>query len=196
MRQGLAMRRRARRQAIRAIVAAVLLGCPSLIPVRAAPPVAALATLPTRPAEPDKGASTGLPLPRFVSLISGDVNMRVGPGFQYPIEWVYRERGLPVVVEREFDVWRLVLAPDGGRGWMHEATLSGTRMFLVSGGTRTLRRRPESNAPVMAVLQAGVIGQILRCGAANEWCSVEVDGRRGYLRRNEFWGTFPDEAVP
>jgi SH3-like domain-containing protein len=38
------------------------------------------------PAHPEKGTSTGLPLPRFVSLVSGDVNLRVGPGFQYPIE--------------------------------------------------------------------------------------------------------------
>jgi len=190
------MRARSRTRAIRTIIAAIVLSWPLLSPVRAAPPVAALAALPTLPAHPDKGTATGLPLPRFVSLLSGDVNMRVGPGFQYPIEWVYKERGLPVVVEREFDVWRLVLAPDGGRGWMHEATLSGTRTFVVTGATHTLRRRPDPNAPVVAVLHAGVIGRIRRCKAGDAWCSVEVDGRRGYLRRDEFWGTFPDEAVP
>lgn len=183
-------------QAIRMIVAAVLLALPPVLPVRAATPPATLAALPARPAEPEKGATTGLPLPRFVSLVSGDVNMRVGPGFQYPIKWVYKQRDLPVVVEREFDVWRLVLAPDGGRGWMHEATLSGTRTFVVSGGEHTMRRRPEASAPVVAVLQAGVIGRIRRCKAGDDWCSVEVDGRRGYLRRNEFWGAFPNEVVP
>lgn len=199
------MRARATMRAIRAIIAALFLGSLPLLLLGAAPqgaaqgaalPLATLAALPARPAQPDKGASTGLPLPRFVSLVSGDVNMRVGPGFQYPIKWVYKEQGLPVVVEREFDVWRLVLAPDGGRGWMHEATLSGTRTLVVSGQTRMLRRRPAANAPVAAVLEPGAIGRIRRCKAGDEWCSVEIDGRRGYLKRSEFWGIFPRETVP
>ena len=31
---------------------------------------------------------TGLPLPRFVQLRAGEVNMRTGPGVQYPVDWV------------------------------------------------------------------------------------------------------------
>ena len=41
------------------------------------------------------GADTGLPLPRFVSLRSDEVNMRTGPGRRYPVEWVYRRQGQP-----------------------------------------------------------------------------------------------------
>jgi len=149
-----------------------------------------------RPAAPMKGTSTGLPIPRFISLLSDEVNMRVGPGFQYPIEWTYQRAGLPVEVEREFDVWRLVLAPDGGRGWVHEATVSGTRTFIVTGGDRILRRQPDDKADAVAVLQMGVIGTIRRCKAGEEWCEVAVDGERGFLRRADFWGSFPGEAVP
>ncbi|MDA8049089.1 MAG: SH3 domain-containing protein [Rhodospirillales bacterium] len=185
---------------IRVLAAVLLLVIPAAwlraAPVAPAGKVVPLAALPEQPAHPEKGSSTGLPLPRFVSLATGDVNMRVGPGFQYPIAWVYKRAGLPVVVEREFDVWRLVLAPDGGRGWMHEATLAGTRTFLVSGGDRILRKRPDRKARAVAVLKAGVIGRIRRCKAGAAWCSVVVDGRRGYLRRKDFWGTFPGEAVP
>lgn len=148
------------------------------------------------PAHFDKGTATGLPLPRFISLLSNDVNMRVGPGFQYPIEWVYKRRGLPIEVEREFDVWRLVRAPDGGRGWVHESTVSGVRTFIVVGGDQDLRRAPAEKAPVMAVLDAGVIGVIRRCKAEDDWCQVQVEGRSGYLRREDFWGTFAGEAVP
>jgi SH3-like domain-containing protein len=159
------------------------------VPVATIPP-------PARPAHMEKGSSTGLPVPRFISLATNDVNMRVGPGFQYPIEWVYRRRELPVEVQREFDVWRLVLAPDGGRGWVHEATVSGIRTFLVIGGDRILRRRPDDKASAVAVLKEGVIGTIRRCKAGDAWCAVVVDGRRGFLPRVDFWGTFPGEAVP
>ena len=50
----------------------------------------------------DSGASfpggSGLPVPRFVSLKSDRVNMRKGPGTDYPTAWVYRRAGLPLEV--------------------------------------------------------------------------------------------------
>lgn len=85
------------------------------------------------PAPPDKGTVTGLPLPRFAALRADEVNMRSGPGQRYPIEWVYHRRDLPVKIEREFDVWRLVEDSDGQKGWVHQATLVGARTFVVPG---------------------------------------------------------------
>ena len=51
-------------------------------------------------------SSSGLPLPRFVTLRSGEVNLRAGPGVRYPVEWVYRKRHLPVEIIAEYDTWR------------------------------------------------------------------------------------------
>jgi len=62
-----------------------------------------------------------------------EVNMRAGPGDRYPIQWVYHRRGLPVEIEREFDVWRLVEDSDGQKGWVHQATLVGQRTFVIPG---------------------------------------------------------------
>src|SRR5262245_3148556 len=64
---------------------------------------------------PSPGAS-GQPLPRFVSLKSDRVNMRSGPGTEYPMQWVYRRAGLPVEVIREFEAWRQVRDADGTTG--------------------------------------------------------------------------------
>lgn len=88
-------------------------------------------TPPAGPAAAPKGASTGLPLPRYASLRADAVNLRGGPGTRYPIQWVYRRRDLPVRIEREFDVWRLVEDSDGVKGWVHQATLVGTRSFVI-----------------------------------------------------------------
>ncbi len=76
---------------------------------------------------------TGLPLPRFAAFRADEVNLRTGPGQRYPIDWVYHRRGLPVKIEREFDVWRLVEDSDGQKGWVHQATLVGTRTFVIPG---------------------------------------------------------------
>ncbi|MEK7246175.1 MAG: SH3 domain-containing protein, partial [Pseudomonadota bacterium] len=49
------------------------------------------------------GAETsGLPLPRFASLRAGEVNVRTGPGVQYPVDWVFQRQGLPVEVIAEY----------------------------------------------------------------------------------------------
>ena len=50
-----------------------------------------------------------LKVPRFVALKSDDVNMRAGPGLEYPVTWHYQRMGLPLRVEAEFEVWRKVV---------------------------------------------------------------------------------------
>ncbi|MFT9454047.1 SH3 domain-containing protein [Komagataeibacter saccharivorans] len=100
------------------------------------PPPPAPATPDTatiQPVDNSKGSVTGLPLPRFAAFRADEVNMRTGPGQRYPIDWVYHRRGLPVRIEREFDVWRLVEDADGQKGWVQQATLVGTRTFVIPG---------------------------------------------------------------
>jgi SH3-like domain-containing protein len=150
---------------------------------------------PPAPAEPPKGTSSGLPLPRFVALRSDEVNLRAGPGTRYPIEWVYKRRDLPVEIEREFEVWRLIRDQDGIKGWVHQATLTSRRGFVVTGAERTLRQQAKPDASPVARLQPGVVGRIRSCEANADWCQVQVGDYRGWLKRDEFWGTLPGEAV-
>ncbi len=130
-----------------------------------------------------------------MSLKTDDVNMRAGPGFNYPIAWVYHRIHLPVQILREFDVWRLVEDPDGVKGWVHEATLSGRRCFESKGGIQVLRSSPEATAPAVARLEPGVVGFLRHCEANSAWCAVQVDDYRGYLPRDALIGVYPGEAV-
>ncbi len=155
------------------------------------PPAKAAETLP----DPEKPEGTAAKLPRFASLRSDDVNMRVGPGQRYRIEWVYKRRELPVEITREFDVWRYVRDADGIQGWMQQATLMGRRTFVVQSADATLREQAKESAPAVAVLKAGVIGRIRSCEASSDWCMVQAGSYRGYLRREQFWGTLPHEAI-
>jgi SH3-like domain-containing protein len=159
----------------------------------ATPPATAAA--PAKPEEQEKPVGTGLPLPRFAALRSDDVNLRAGPGFRYPIEWVYKRRDLPMEIEREFEVWRLVVAPDGIRGWIHQATLTGLRTFMVQGADATLRAEPRDDAAAVAILKVGVIGRIRSCQVGSDWCRLQVGDYRGFLKRSQFWGTLPDEVL-
>jgi SH3-like domain-containing protein len=143
------------------------------------------------PAVPDAGRSTGLPMPRFVSLGADRVNLRYGPGRQYPISWVLARKGLPVEIVAEFDTWRKVKLHDDDEGWVHASLLSSRRTIMVTEAVRELRRTPDDDARVVLRAEPGVIGELVDCEEA--WCRVDIQGRRGWLRRDAFWGILPDE---
>jgi SH3-like domain-containing protein len=164
---------------------------PPPAPPPVSPPPQAAEKLP----DPEKPEGQPSKLPRFASLRADDVNMRVGPGARYRIDWVYKRRELPVEIMREFDVWRYVRDADGIQGWMQQATLMGRRTFIVQAADATLRDEPKETAHAVAVLKVGVIGRIRSCEASSDWCQVQAGSYRGYLRREQFWGTLPHETV-
>ena len=143
---------------------------------------------PTRAQEQEQ-----LPLPRFASLDSNEVNLRAGPGTDYQILWIYQRRGLPVEIIGEFDTWRRIRDRDGAVGWVQQNLLSGKRGALIIDEARTLRTDPTGGAKAVAILQPGVVAEIAECGTDN-WCRMEVKGYQGWLRRDDFWGTYPDEV--
>jgi len=160
----------------------------------ALPPTPAPVEPPKTAAADNKGSATNLPLPRYAALRSDEVNLRTGPGTRYPIEWVYKRRELPVEIQREFEVWRLVQDPDGIKGWVHSATLTGRRSFIVTGADAALRRDAQDGAAPVAILKPGVVGHIRACQANSDWCQVQVGDYRGYLKRSQFWGALPGEV--
>jgi SH3-like domain-containing protein len=130
--------------------------------------------------------------PHFASLRSGDVNMRTGPGTRYPIEWVYKRKGLPVEVISEFEIWRRVRDSEGAEGWVHKSSLTAKRMAIVTGAPRNLLEDGVNGAAVTAHLEKDTTGQILSC--SKDWCRLKFDGVKGYLRKSEFWGVYPNET--
>jgi SH3-like domain-containing protein len=139
------------------------------------------------------GRTTGLPLPRFVSLGADEVNLRFGPGEGYPIAWILTREGLPVEIVQEFDTWRKVRLHDGDSGWIHASLLSSRRTVLVAEDIRALRQSPDQAARIVLRAEPGVTGLLLDCDGG--WCRVEIEGRRGWLQRSEVWGVLPDETV-
>jgi SH3-like domain-containing protein len=132
-------------------------------------------------------------LPHFASLRADTVNLRTGPGERYPIEWVYKRKGLPVEVTAQVDVWRRVRDADGTEGWVQERMLAASRSVVVTGAPRTLRADPDAAAAAVARAEPGVIARLLEC--KGPWCRVETQGLKGWLPRAEMWGVTRDETV-
>ncbi|MBJ7417639.1 MAG: hypothetical protein JHC88_19660 [Niveispirillum sp.] len=136
---------------------------------------------------------SGLPVPRFVSLRSGEVNVRTGPGRSYPIDWVFVRPGMPVEITAEFDTWRRIRDVEGTQGWVHQSMLSGRRTLVITGELRTVRERPSASAAAVAQAEPGVMGRLVSC--KGPWCEVEIQGYHGWLERTDFWGIYANEEV-
>ncbi|PKP95631.1 MAG: hypothetical protein CVT75_00950 [Alphaproteobacteria bacterium HGW-Alphaproteobacteria-14] len=126
-------------------------------------------------------------LPYWASLRYDEVRMRVGPSEEYPIEWVYKRKGLPVKVVRVREGWRLVEDPDGARGWIARSQLDPARGVMVVGaGLADVRTEPSATSALNWRAQPGVVAGLLRC--RESWCEVDIAGRKGWALRERLWG--------
>ncbi|MBJ26709.1 MAG: hypothetical protein CMM30_08150 [Rhodospirillaceae bacterium] len=132
-------------------------------------------------------------LPRFASLKADEVNLRVGPHKQnFPISWVYKRRGLPIEITGISDKWRRIRDYEGTTGWVWHSLISNKRTIIVINKNRTLHLRPDDNSGTSAILEPGVLGNLLECN--NKWCQIEVKGIKGWLKRPHFWGVGANET--
>ena len=126
-------------------------------------------------------------VPYWASIRAEEVNMRVGPGEDYRIAWVYRREMLPLKVLRLKEGWRLVQDPDGTQGWMLARFLTRTRGAIIMGdGPAEMRDAPGDSARLLWRLQPGVTGKLGDC--AQGWCHFEVGPRIGQVRQSRLWG--------
>lgn len=155
---------------------------------------------------PSPAQTSGLAVPRFVSLKSDRVHVRQGPSTDHKVLWVYQRAGLPVEVLQEFEGWRQVRDADGVVGWVLQTLISGRRTALVlpwelkaSEQKNTavpqtpLLADEKDNARPVASIEAGVIANIRSC--SGRWCYVSVGDFRGYIQQKKLWGVYEGEAV-
>lgn len=142
---------------------------------------------------------SGLPLPRFVSLKSGRVNSRIGPGVNYAVDWLYLKPGLPMEIIQEYDNWRRVRDADGAEGWVNQSLLSGRRTAIAAPWQKgkdakiDLFDGPSDQARVVAIVEPGAIGIIRSCDG--KWCEMAFGGQVGWISQSQVWGAYPGELV-
>ncbi|MCF6320595.1 MAG: hypothetical protein L3J32_02360 [Rhizobiaceae bacterium] len=156
-----------------------------------------------------------MPLPRFVSLKASHVNMRVGPGRDYQVQWLYVRKGLPMEVIQEFGNWRKVRDPKGNEGWVLHSLLSNKRVTIITPWDMQSSESSSEDSPpkvptinmygsatigsnVVAMIEAGTLGTVEDC--RGEWCELSVKTAKkselnGFVRQSLLWGVYPGEKV-
>ena len=138
------------------------------------------------------GSVTGLEIPRFVSLKSNEVNLRVGPSTNYPIELMYITKNLPVEIIDEFDTWRKIKDHNRTVGWLHKSLIKGDRFILTgykNGKNVNLYNRP--NGRITGVIKKNNILDLKNC--ILYWCKVGHQNNIGWVLKKNNWGIYNDE---
>ncbi len=142
---------------------------------------------------PNEGRVTKRPLPRFVSLKTGEGNARRGPGLTHRIDWVFTRVGMPLRITAEFEHWRRVEDQEGIGGWVHYSLLSGVRSVLVTQDMAQFRAIPDPNGSVVMQAEMGVVGKVVEC--IPDWCRITLDGEKGWVQKTALWGVDPGEVL-
>ena len=140
----------------------------------------------------------------FFSLKSSEVNLRVGPGEEYPVIWLLTKAGLPVMLIAEFNNWRKVQLVDGTEGWIHVNIISRKNTAIVKSNRpdpspRDKNPKNKEEEPFFAVMykynsksrpiarvEENVVVRVLK--KEDEWIKVEVNKIRGWIERKYLWG--------
>lgn len=143
-----------------------------------------------------RAEARSFPIPRFVSLKAPRANLRVGPGVQYDIEWVFVRRGIPLEIYQAFGNWRRVRDWEGTSGWIYGPLLSGQRTAVTapwSRGNVALHTSPVADSPLTAWLEPDVTVKLLRCDG--QWCRVAHNSMVGFVKQFALWGAYPGEVL-
>lgn len=170
------------------------LAAPAQAATTATPETAAAAPTPKAPPrDPNVGAVTNLPLPRYVSLKGNEGNARRGPGLTHRIDWVFTRPGMPLKITAEYENWRRVEDAEGVGGWVHYSLLSGVRSVLVATDMAEFHSRPQLDSDVLFKAERNVVGWVQECEGG--WCRISVDGEKGWVQTSALWGVAPDEVI-
>ena len=121
----------------------------------------------------------------FLSLKNNKVNVRYGPGFDYPIKYIYKKKFLPVKVIDKKENFRRIIDLKKNSGWIHWTQLKKSKS-LITLKDKILFKKPSLFSKPILRLQKGRLLIIKKC--KKEWCKVESENYLGWIKTNDIWG--------
>lgn len=141
-------------------------------------------------------SESGLALPRMVSIRADNINARSGPGTKYPIEWIYKQKGAPLEIINEFELWRQVRDWDGDVSWIHKTRLTGRRFVkIITPGENNIYAKDKYDSKVVAKVEDSVIGEIKKCPKGSEFCLIKFESIEGWVAKKNLFGVYENEVI-
>ena len=114
------------------------------------------------------------------------VNLRQGPGNDYPIKIFYKKKFLPVLVQDRSDNFRIIKDHENNSGWIHVSQLSKKKAAIVMGKDLIMFKKPTIFSNPIVILKEGRLVKINKC--RETWCKVSSDDFKGWVKNENLWG--------
>jgi len=146
----------------------------------------------------EAGKKSDLPLPRFASIKSNEVNARTGPSIKSPIEWVFVKKNEPVEIIAEYEQWRQIRDVKNDTGWVHSSVLSGKRSVIIIGQeSKTITKKPVEKSKIIANIHPNVRCELKKC--ESDYCKIKCfspENKKyysGFIQKKDIWGVYKNE---
>ena len=124
---------------------------------------------------------------KMVSIAGDLVNMRSGPGKNYPVIWELG-KGYPLKVLETKGNWMKVVDYENDTGWIFKSLVSSTPHLIVKKKIVNIRSGPGKNYKIIRKAQNGVVFQTLK--RQEGWVKIkhEEENVVGWVKRSLLWG--------
>ena len=122
----------------------------------------------------------------FLMLKNEKVNVRYGPGFKYPIKFVYKKRFLPVKVIDNKENFRRIIDHKNNSGWIHISQLKKVNSLIVAEDTILFSKASKFSKPV-AKIKSGRLLLVKKC--EDRWCKIKTGEYSGWVDTKYLWGS-------
>ena len=122
----------------------------------------------------------------FLSLKNNEVNLRLGPSFEYPIKLTYNKKYLPIIILDKSETWRKIKDFENNSGWIHASQLSKKKSAICKKNNSVLYKKPTIFSKPIAKLEIGRLVLIKKC--KEKWCKITSGGYSGWIFKGSLWG--------
>ena len=121
----------------------------------------------------------------FLMLKNNKVNVRYGPGFDYPIKFIYKKNKLPLKVIDKKENFRKIIDHKKNSGWIHVSQLRKSKS-LITTSNKILFKKPTKYSKPLARIEKGRLLIVKKC--KKNWCNIKTDQFSGWINKTNIWG--------
>ena len=121
----------------------------------------------------------------YMSLKNKKVNVRYGPGLDYPIKFVFNKKNYPVEIIDEKENFRKILDFKKNSGWIHRSQLKKSSSFITLDTVILFSDSTKFSRPI-AKIESGRLLNKKKCNL--NWCRVETGEYKGWVLKENLWG--------
>ena len=121
----------------------------------------------------------------FLSLKKNKVNVRYGPGFEYPIKYIYTKINLPIKQIDKKENFRRIIDLKNNSGWIHVSQLKKANSIIPK-KDKILFSKPTNFSRPLAKIEKGRVLLVQSCN--NNWCKIKTESFKGWVKIGHIWG--------